>query len=214
MKLLTIMLLLLSCAHTTVQAQTAWQLKKDEEGIKVYTASVPNSNLKSVKVTCSLNASLPQLYALLQDNKAHEQWVYNTKRSYLVKQLSKNHWFYYSEVSLPWPLANRDIVVEIKITQHPTTNVMYVSANAVNQYVPMNKGMERVVLSKVNWVITPITNNQMSVEYIAQADPGGDVPAWIVNSFSTKGPFETFKKLKEIVASPAYMADQANLVKK
>src|SRR5579872_6663154 len=127
----TILLLLLSLTCIMVNAQTAWDLKKDDEGIKVYTGTVPNSNIKAVKVTCILDASLSMLTALLMDTKAHEQWVYNTKTSYLVKQLGAGSQVYYSEISMPWPLTNRDVVVEMNISQQPGSNVMYVSANAV-----------------------------------------------------------------------------------
>jgi hypothetical protein len=199
-----LLFLFLLCACIMVHAETKWELKKDEDGIKVYTGSIPNSNIKAVRVTCILNASISQLTALLLDTKAHEQWVYNTKTSYLVKPIAADHLVYYSEVSMPWPLTNRDVVVEMKISQQPATKVLYVSANTVDNYVPVNKDKVRVPLSKVNWEVTPIGNNQLSVEYTGQADPGGTVPAWLVNSFSTKGPFETFKKLKELIVSSTY----------
>ncbi|MFI5139856.1 MAG: START domain-containing protein [Sphingobacteriales bacterium] len=199
-----VLLLLISFTCAMAHAETKWELKKDKEGIKVYTGSTPNSNIKAVKVTCILNANFSQLTALLLDTKAHEQWVYNTKTSYLVKQLSDSHLLYYSEIIMPWPLTNRDVVIEMTITQQPGTKVMYISANTAKNYVPVNKDKVRVPLSKVNWTVTCIGDNQLSIEYIGQADPGGSVPAWLVNSFSTKGPFETFKKLKELVASPAY----------
>jgi START domain-containing protein len=199
-----ILILLLSCFCYQVNADPTWELKKDEEGIKVYTGSIPDSKIKAIKVVLVLNATLSQLTALLLDTKAHEQWVYNTKSSYLVKQLGSNHLLYYSEVSMPWPLTNRDLVAEITISQPAGAKVMYVNANVAENYVPVNKNKVRVPLSKVNWTVTPIGNNQLSIEYIGQADPGGDIPAWLVNSFSTKGPFETFKKLRELVSSAVY----------
>jgi hypothetical protein len=199
-----IFLFVVSCTCVMVHAQTSWDLKKDEDGIKVYTGIVPNSNIKEVRVTCILDASLSSLTALLLDAKAHEQWVYNTKSSYLVKQLGASSQIYYSEISMPWPLTNRDLVMEINISQKPGTNIMYVAEHAVTEYVPVNKNKIRVTTSKVNWTITPIANNQLRVEYIGIADPVGDVPAWLVNSFSTNGSFETFKKLKELTVSPTY----------
>ena len=209
-KIVLLMLISFTCAMA--HGETKWELKKDQEGIKVYTGSIPNSNIKAVKVTCVLNASLSQLTALLLDTKAHEQWVYNTKTSYLVKQLSDNHLLYYSEISMPWPLTNRDVVVEMTISQEPGTKVIYISVNTADNYVPVNKDKVRVPLSKVNWTVTCIGQNQLSIEYVGQADPGGAVPAWLVNSFSTKGPFETFKKLKEVVASSAYRHAQYTFI--
>jgi hypothetical protein len=208
----TLFLVLILCASIFARAEITWELKKDKDGIKVYTGNIPNSNIKAVKVTCVLSARLSQLTALLLDTRAHEQWVYNTKTSYLIQQLSTNRLIYYSEVTMPWPLTNRDIVVEMNISQQSATKVIYVSAANAEAYVPIHKDIVRVPLSKVNWIITPIGNNQLSVEYIGQADPGGSVPAWLVNSFSTKGPFETFKKLKELVVSPAYRHAHYNFI--
>ena len=213
MKRTIFLLTLVSCLGTMAYAQTAWQLKKEKEGIKIYAGDVPNANIKAFRVTCTLDATLSQLTALLLDIKAHERWVYSTKTSYLVKQLGPNHCIYYSEMSLPWPLTNRDVVAEMNISQQPGSKVMYVTVNAVGNYVPLHEDKVRVPLSKVSWTVTLIGNSKLSIEYIAQVDPGGDIPAWLVNSFSAKSLFETFRKLKEIVALPAYRQGQNDVVK-
>jgi hypothetical protein len=211
LKILLLISLLISPA--LIHAETSWQLKKDKEGIKVYTGDIPNSSIKAVKVICTLNASLSQLAAVLMDTKAHEQWVYNTKTSYNVKNVSPGDWLYYSEVSMPWPLANRDVVVEAHISQPSATGIMYVTVNTAAHILPENKDKVRVPVSKVNWKVTPVGKDRLIVEYVGQADPGGDIPAWVVNAFSTKGPFETFKKLKELVTSPAYQHAQFDFIK-
>lgn len=207
-----ILCLLILCMGGIAGAETKWELKKDQEGIKVYTGNVPNTNIKAVKAVFVLDATLSQLTALLLDTKAHEQWVYSTKTSYLVKNLGTGRQMYYSEVAMPWPLANRDVVADMVISQQPATKVMSVSVNAAQNGVPLDKNKVRVPLSKVNWTVTPIAHNKLSVEYVAQADPGGDIPAWLVNSFCIKGPFETFKKLRELVSSAAYVNAQFDFI--
>lgn len=184
-------------------ANSTWELKKDADGIKVFTSEMPNSNIKAIKVECTVNASLSQLTAFLLDAKAHEKWVYSTKKSYAVKQLAPNHQVYYSEMSMPWPMSNRDVVVDLAITQAPT-KVLTVKADAVKGYVTEDKSIVRVPLSTVNWTVTPVSKNTLKIDYVAQADPGGSVPAWVVNMFITKGPFETFKSLKDAVGGAAY----------
>src|SRR6185312_17431798 len=198
-----IIAIFLSLSFTTLYA-TDWELKKDQDGIKVFSASVPNSNIKAVKVECMLTASPSQLVALLLDTKAHEQWVYSTKISYLVKKVSDLEQIYYSEIKMPWPITNRDVLVDFKITQDTMSRVISVNATAVSGYIPVKDGIIRVLLSKVNWSVTPVGNNQLKIEYTAQADPGGSVPAWVVNMFCDKGPFETFKKLRTMLASGDY----------
>jgi hypothetical protein len=201
------------CLCAIVHAQPAWELKKDQDGIKVYTATVEGSNIKVVKVACIVNTTLSRLTALLLDTKSHEKWVYNTRVSYLVKQVSPNHLIYYSEVAMPWPLSNRDVTVDLTIWQQPDTKVMHVVANTIAGQVPEKGDKVRVPLSKVTWTVTPLAHNQLSIEYIGQADIGGSAPAWLVNSFSAKGPFETFKQLREMVNAPVYANSRYDFIK-
>jgi hypothetical protein len=194
-------------------AQHQWQLKKVQDGIRVYNRTSEGSKLKSIKVTCDLDASLSQLTALLLDAKAHEEWVYNTKHSYVVKQVSPTQQIYYSEISLPWPMANRDVVVLMTLSQDKKTRILQVNIDAIESDVLKKDGIVRVPQSSVVWKVTPAANGKLSVEYIAHADPGGNVPSWIVNSFSTKGPLETFKRLKKLISRHSYVnADYAFIV--
>jgi hypothetical protein len=41
--------------------------------------------------------------------------------------------------------------------------------------------------------------NTLSITFIVYAEPGGNVPAWVVNMFLNKGPYESFKKLAGIL---------------
>ena len=197
-----IVLILCFVVPLICMAQKDWQLKKEEDGIRVYSRSMEGSKLKSIKVTCELDGSMSQLTALLLDAKAHEEWVYNTRSSYVVKQLSPTEQIYYSEITLPWPMTNRDVVVLMTLNQDPATKTMEVKADAIEGHVEKKEGIVRVPLSSVTWKVKPL-QGKLQVEYVAQADPGGNVPPWIVNSFSTKGPLETFKRLKKLMSSDA-----------
>ena len=44
-------------------------------------------------------------------------------------------------------------------------------------------------------------NSMLKADYFIQVDPGGQIPAWVVNLVSTQGPYETFKNLIERVES-------------
>lgn len=187
-----------------VSGQVSWVLKKDKDAIKIYTRDAANSNFKSVKVTCTIPGTLSQLTALLLDVSAHEHWVYNTKSSYLVEQVTQNRQIYYSEIDLPWPLANREIVVVMNIVQDPLSKVLQVNIENAENKIPVKSGTVRVPASSVTWKVTPLKGDLLSIEYFGQADPGGSVPGWVANPFTTKGPFETFKKLRQLITSPAY----------
>ena len=204
---------LLVCICVSAAAQTKWTLKKNEDGVKVYTGTVPNTNIKAIRAELIIDARLSQLAAVLLDMKAHDKWVYNAKHTYTIKQASAWNIFYYAEVTMPWPLTDRDVTAELNIRQDPATRLMYVNVHSAPNLVPAKKSMVRVPYLKIDWVVTPLPGNKLSVDYIAQADPGGSVPAWLVNSFSTKSPLETFRNLKALVATAAYKDAQLSFIK-
>jgi len=192
-------------------AEYRWQLKKETDGIKVYTSVMSDCNVKAVKVECLVEATPAQLIALLLDAKAHEDWVYSTKVSKMLRQPGPFHQIYYSEMELPWPLSNRDVVVELTITPQSGSSGFFVKAKAVEGYAPPVKDLVRVTRSEANWTVTPAGPGTLKIEYIAQADPAGAVPAWIANMFCTKGPYETFRRLRQTVARPEYKSAAVNL---
>jgi len=186
------------------EAQKDWTLKLNKENIAVYTKTPANSDFKAIKVDCELNTTLTKLTAVVLDANAGTEWVYSTKSSVLLKQVSPSELYYYSEVKLPWPLSNRDFIAHLIATQDPTTKVVTINGPVEPDYLPEKKGIVRVHKSSGKWVITPKGTNRIRLEYTLETDPGGSIPAWLVNMFATKGPFETFKRLKAQLDKPKY----------
>lgn len=186
-----------------VIAQHKWKLIADEEQIRIYSSAVPDSKIKAIKVDCVVDASLAQMAALVMDVEAGTQWVYKTKSCTLVKKLSPNDLYYHSEISLPWPLDNRDFVAHLVAKQNPLTGVVTIDGPVVAGIVPVKKNVVRVKDSKGRWVLTPV-QGKVRIEYTLHTDPGGYVPAWAVNAFAAEGPMETFKSMKQQLKLPKY----------
>jgi hypothetical protein len=190
-------------ASAQMQAQTVWEQKKDKNGIKVFTANQGNSNYKSVRVECTVNAKFSQLIAFLFDIEKHKEWVYNTKSAQLCKRVSDSELIYYSEVTAPWPFSNRDFVAHLKVSQR-SPGLLTIESHAEPGYLPYKKSCVRILNSDSYWTITAQSNNTLKLDYVIRFDPGGSIPAWLINLFITEGPYETFKNLRERVKSPAY----------
>jgi hypothetical protein len=73
---------------------------------------------------------------------------------------------------------------------------MTVKVSPVNGLIAEKKDIVRVSSSDVIWKITTIDDRSMKIEYQASVDPGGTLPTWVTNTFLTKGPLESFKKLR------------------
>ncbi|MGV3599711.1 MAG: START domain-containing protein [Dyadobacter fermentans] len=197
------LLLIIALLATPAVAQHKWKLIADEEQIRIYSSAVPDSKIKAIKVDCVVDASLAQMVALVMDVEAGTQWVYKTKSCTLVKKLSPNDLYYHSEISLPWPLDNRDFVAHLVARQNPLTGVVTIDGPVVAGMVPVKKNVVRVKDSKGRWVLTPM-QGKVRIEYTLHTDPGGYVPAWAVNAFAAEGPMETFKSMKQQLKLPKY----------
>src|ERR1700743_1989184 len=94
-------------------AQGKWELKKNEDGIAVYTRKLDNERYKEIKVNCEFNCTAARLTKIIQDVDHNSEWVYSTKNSRLVSRKNKDTLTYYAIAILPWPVSNRDYVVQI-----------------------------------------------------------------------------------------------------
>ena len=215
MKLRPYYFLLLFCLllQTTAQCQEDWKLKKDKNGIKVYSRKTPNFKFDELKVDCIFEGKISQLAAVILDVNNQYQWVYKTAKSELLKQVTNADLFYYSEIECPWPFHNRDLIARMTITQNTSTKILSIEAKSVDNYLPSKKNLVRVKYSNALWTITPLNNAQFKVEYKIQIDPGDGVPAWILNMFATNGPYESFKNLKDKIMLPAYAAAKFPFIK-
>lgn len=190
--------------RVSVYGQGSWKMSTEKDGIQIYTSQVPDSKIKAIKVECEIQANPAQLVALLMDVNASTDWVYHTKSCVLVKKVSPTELYYYSEVNLPWPAANRDFVAHLTVTQNPYSKVVVIDGPAVPGYVPEKKGVVRIDHSSGRWTITPIGLNHVKVEYALHVEPGGELPAWMVNMFATEGPLQLFKNMKKQLLKPEY----------
>ncbi len=195
---ITLVICSLICGYASFP-QTAWELTKEKNGIKVYTANEASSKFKSVKVEAVLTGTLQKLVKILRDVKKNKEWVYNTKQSYLIKEINANEILYYSETALPWPVNNRDIPVRLRLIINTANNTLKVSASGEPNALPVQKGIVRILYFRSTWDVKYDGKNKISIIYYLKIDPSGNVPASVTNLFITKGPYETFENLSKLL---------------
>lgn len=181
-----------------------WKFVTEKDGIKVFSKSIPESKVKAIKAECIINASASQVVSFLLDVKAAEQWVYHTKSCDLLRKVSPTELYYYSEVSLPWPLENRDFVAHVKVSRDALTEVITINSPVVSGFVPVKNGLVRINQGRGSWTITSLNKGQVKIEYVLLVNPGGVIPAWAVNMFASQGPIESFKNLRRDIQLSKY----------
>jgi hypothetical protein len=201
--LLVVLIKTFGLYSTEVLAQaptnTNWHLEKQANGITVYTANVAHSDRKYIKVTAELEGTLNDVMAVFQNIAQQKDWVYSTKQAYLIQQSNGHSLLYYNETSLPWPASNRDIAISMKLTEDSIQHKLIVTQEGKPNAIPPNKGIVRIPHLSANWQFRKVAAKQLSVDYFMDIDPGGSLPAWVINLFIAKGPYETFSKLRELL---------------
>ena len=103
---------------------------------------------------------------------------------------------YYSVSHLPWPLKDRDLIVQLTIFPS-TDNTFEIEAKSLPAYLPQRKEYVRVPYSLAKWKVIEVNDHLLKVDYTFSVDPGGSIPTWLVNSTLAIGPYNSFMKLRE-----------------
>lgn len=193
-------------------AQDGWKLKTDKDGVQVYQREEATTNYKTVKAICTLKTSLATVATILLDVMRTPEWVYGTKACSLLKQDSPTSLYYYAEMGMPWPVSNRDFIIHIVLSQHPQSKIITVTATNQPSFIPPKKDIVRIQQSSGKWTISPMANGMVRVEYILQVDPGGTLPASLVNMFSYNGPFQSFRNLQKQVNKEPYRNSKLSFI--
>lgn len=185
------------CQYGTAQEPSTlkWQLVKDKDAVKVYTATPPSGSLKYIKVDALLYGTINKFISIFKDVPSQPGWVYKTKRSYIIHANADNDLLYYNETALPWPMSDRDVAIHMKIREDTLHHQLFVNTVGEPKAIPVNNNIVRVPHFEGNWTVQAAGAGKIQVEYFLNIDPGGSIPAWITNLFITKGPYETFINL-------------------
>jgi hypothetical protein len=189
--------LLILLISISLSAQEEWTVRKEKDGIKISSRPSQFSKFNDLKIETDLTGNISQLAAILLNVEKYPDWAYATKTCTLIKKISNEEIIYYSEIDVPWPATNRDFYADFKVMIDSSSRSLKVVSVGLKNYQPENKNLVRIPMSRGTWNITTISDKLIHMEYILQVNPGGSVPAWILNMFATKGPMETFENLKQ-----------------
>jgi hypothetical protein len=186
------------------QGKDGWELKKDKEGIQVYSRPDEHSAFNDLKVEMTLQARMSSLAALLLDVTNYPSWAFNTEKTSLLKTVGPSELYYYTLIRTPWPVANRDLPVHLVLRQDAASGDLFVRAECIPGLIPPKKDFVRVPFSLEQWRVTPQPGGKIRIVYQIRIDPGSSIPAWLVNIFAAKGPYDTFYHLREQIQKPQY----------
>lgn len=190
----------------SVQAQTqeAWRLAKDKDQIKVYERNIPGSKSSELKVECAMNGTQSQLVALLSDIANYKNVIYKTKSAKLIRRISETELVYHVVTSVPWPVSDRDMSVQLTFAQDPASKILQIKGVGVPNLVAPQHNTVRIVDWLALWEVRPVAKQRMQVTYTCRLDPGGDIPAWLDNIAAANSAYQSFVLIRNSLSLPRY----------
>ena len=198
---LVLMSLLLVTFGGTAQE---WKLAKESDGILVYTRKVEGQSIKDVRINTNIKTTLNEMVAALEDFDMQDSWVKNTNESRKIEEITPAHFVFYIGTDFPFPARNRDAVVEYKRVQDAASKIIRIDYKALPDKIPESSDYIRIPTLTAYYLLTPLRNGTIDIEYYLRADIGGSIPNWIINMAISIGPRDTMTALKKVLASGRY----------
>lgn len=175
-----------------------WNLRKDQDGIQVYTRDVEGSNFDAFRGEVDLEATLDEVLAFLKDVPNHREWMQNLTKSEQIGEINPEGYHSYGRVKAPWPVRDRDWVVRWEILDDAEETAVKVTFKKDDGVRPPVDDAVRTGAFEGFWRLVPQDNGTTRVIYeVSHADPGGLIPAWIVNAFVVNQPYGTLSAMRD-----------------
>jgi hypothetical protein len=183
------------------ESSDQWKLKKEKNGITVFTRLMEGSKFKEYKSVCELSATPQQLHDLLLDVKTYTKWMDRVIHAEIVETNGEDVFYVYSEVKVPWPFDNRDQITKSVVKRDTVTGAIAIEVTIIPDYMPEKKGVIRLPSGRGSWVFTPKENGMTEAYHWFGGDPGGNIPAWIMNMFLVEGPYNTMMGMQQMIST-------------
>ncbi len=184
---------LIACLASFTFVGTNWELQKEKNGVKVYTADKAGSKYKQCKAIVSFKGNVSSVcdYLLNPKNfKGHSDRIEKIK---VIKTTSKKA-IYYMAVDLPWPVSNRDGIYTVSLISK-TTNEAKLTIAANPKMIAEVKDYVRVKVSNTVYTVKQ-KGEKVEVTMQVHTEPGGSVPAWVGNYYVEDSPIEIMEAIR------------------
>jgi len=194
---LLLRLSLFLCAFTS--NVNAWELVKNDQGVLVYTKDSERSEFKMFLGKTTLNTSVSEVLTFLMQADRMNDWVHDCGVSDILEQPEPNQILVYQRSNSPWPITDRDFFLLMRVDQISAGASATIHFNSVPYDAPRYQNDEAIRMTDLQgfWHVEKLEANKVRVEYHADGDPAGKIPAWFANSFVVDQPYYTLRNLRE-----------------
>lgn len=189
-----------------------WELRKDQEGVKLYTRIEAGQPLKAIKVETVFNVPLETCVAVLRDIDHLTELFPDVVEVKKIRQ-DETSQVHYMHMKAPWPVADRDGAFGFQYAYDAKTQTATIEASMVTDAYPEQSGLVRLNKGRGTWKFKRVSATQTSLEYYFLGDPGGKVPGWLANTVIEESPFKMIQNFHKLVKLERYQGKTFGFIK-
>ena len=193
-RLLTIAIPVL--AGMASSAQSDWDLRRDKDGIVIYTKTPEDNPLKEYRVYAEIDNPLVMVYTFLTDIERRPEWVINCMDVDIIER-SGNRSIYHTCYDIPWPMSDRDLVVECESAIFTDSGRAHILTVLSDYDYPPEEDAIRMERYREEVFLEAIAPGRTAYRVEGFADPGGKLPTWVVNMFLVDGIWDSVQRTRE-----------------
>ncbi len=194
------------------QVADGWEFSKSRNGIDIFTSKSETSDFKAFMARMTITGTIESFVAVLQDIDGLPDWGYNIKSSRLLVQAGDTIQIYWAEASVPYPFSNRDGVYRNTFRWDRQSRQLKVDINLLPDYIEVKENLVRVK-GNGDWLVKTMTNGRLDITFRMEVDPGGGIPAWLVNTFIEDTPYVTMVNIREMINKTKYQGKRFGFIR-
>ena len=195
------LILVLCLFASAIFAANKWEFVTREGEFKIYKQKVEGSSFIELKGAGVVYEPPAKILSIIFDYRRIKEWQPDLETFERLVTHSDKHFINYFAIDLPWPVSNRDVVTVHKVRVDNKKKWVHISVkNITHRKKPRRSGFLRVPLIRGHWSLHSIKNGKATyLEFRSLGDPGGLIPAWLVNWLGKKQIAGSIRRLKKRV---------------
>lgn len=178
-----------------------WELIGEKEGIKAYRQSVADSSLHAFRGVKVMDVPIDEAAGVLlsEDVPSKKRWI-DMISEFKILTKGKGYAITYSSFDLPWPVSDRDFVVESKRSIDLSNNELRLDIRSVTHSGAKETIGVRGEIHLSSWRLKALPGGKKTlVDIQVLSDPKGLLPDWLVNQIQKDWPFNTLSAFEREV---------------
>ncbi len=202
-----ISLLLCGFSCPLLAQENAWEENKLKDGITVLSREKSSEKTKEFRVEMEVEATLETLVSVIKNASLGTKWINRAVKFKTLEELTPEEWYSYTEIAIPWPFLNKDLITRNTLTADSLLRFVEISMISEPNFIPEKEGLSRLQHSEGVWRFEKTDKSKTLVSYEVFARSSGGLPAWVVTPIIVHGLYVTLKDMRQVVKGESRKVD-------